>query len=168
MSISGSVVLYPTDAQPHPAGPAAAVSSILAALEGCKLVQGGTSAQVQDDRATFAVRPSAGPRSHAVIGPDKLLPAVGELVVTVSADELGADGDGIALPYLDVTALASSVALVNHDGTEACRSWAFVEFSWEDARLHPELHRVLDESHAVFAALAGALGGPIRWCVVSG
>ena len=58
MSISGSVVLYPTDAQPLPGGPAAAVRAILAALEGCNVVRGGTAAQ--DDRATFAVPPTAG------------------------------------------------------------------------------------------------------------
>ena len=31
-----------------------------------------------------------------------------------------------------------------------------------------QFHRVLDEGHSVFAALGAVLGGPIRWCVVSG
>jgi hypothetical protein len=52
-----------------------------------------------------------------------------------------------------------------YDGTLLGNTWATIEFSYEDVRYDPEIHRIRNQQHKVFEALAEVFGSSISWGV---
>ncbi|MAT69957.1 MAG: hypothetical protein CMJ58_10595 [Planctomycetaceae bacterium] len=112
--------------------------------------------------------------SHYAIEPASLKPDIGDLVYAEPAsvwwdEKEPQKRDLIAIPYLDVSVL--SEALPFHDGSSGdlvFESNALIEFSYEDARLSPDIHQIRDGEHALFAALKNTFGCEFGWGVISG
>jgi hypothetical protein len=112
---------------------------------------------------------------HIPVDPTALLPAISAIVYTLTQSEWWAgfqtpeNPELLALPHLDVTLFSTPVEI--RDGVLAkviCRTWAVVEFSYEDARVSEEIHRITNEADPLFEALGSILGSAMRWGIVAG
>lgn len=110
--------------------------------------------------------PRAPEFSHISVDPDKLLPKMAELVYLVEAERFD-DLSPIDFPYVHVTVLDQEVSFVNgYDLSVMFRTWAAVEFSYGDVRLHDEIHRIRDDQHPVVSELTILWGAPVGFAVV--
>jgi hypothetical protein len=79
----------------------------------------------------------------------------------------GVTADQFVFPILTVSVYPKAVRATHPDGDLACRSWAMIEFSFEDVRVNlDEVHRIRDEQHPLFRELAAALNVEVGWSVV--
>ncbi len=70
-------------------------------------------------------------------------------------------------PILDVDVYSKTVRSTHFDGDLACRSWARIEFSFEDVRVNLDVvHRIRDEEHFLFHTLEEILKTEVAWTVV--
>jgi hypothetical protein len=113
--------------------------------------------------------------SLGVDGP-AFLPGITDLICALTWAEYGdgldldfptgVTGDQFVFPILTVSVCSKAVRAIQPDGVLACKSWAMIEFSFEDARFNEELHRIRNEEHPLFHELAIALKTEMAWTVV--
>ena len=183
MGIYGTVVI-------HPNSPAKATTdsdrkatamSVIKCLVDLNLLQESGAEQLRhDDGTTMAIgqhiegkQPKGLKWIHYAIEPEHLTPAIGELVYCDTAKVWWGEKDRkkrdlIAIPYVDVTVFSKVLPFHDHDGQTVFDTNTLLEFSYEDARLSPEVHSVRDPKHKLFRSLQKALGSKISWGVVSG
>jgi hypothetical protein len=175
MGLYGNIVIYPAAASVT-TSPADTVREILRGFAAHKLVvpDAASIESVADDySATFEdyVEDSGfseGEYAYACVGPEQLSKGLGELVYILDVDMKGRPGP-IELPYLEISAFSKPAPLLDQvtDSIvgEVC---AAVEFSYEDARLSEDVHRVHNENHPVLGALSALLGAKVKWTVIAG
>ena len=185
MGISASIVIYPVDAPPSatPAARTKLADAIVAAMEKSGLLSADASSAIaHDPAATFATaqvvegdgaKPVKAPWLHYPIQPEVLTPAIGKLVYSDTAKNWWDEKDRkkrdlVAVPYVDVCVFAKPHSLKDHNAKAVCKTNVLVEFSYADARLSDEIHRVRDPKHPFLRTLSSVLGGPVKWGVVSG
>ena len=112
---------------------------------------------------------------HIPVDPTALLPAIGAIVFTLTQGEWWAgfqtpeNPELLALPYLDVTLFSAPVKIRDGAiGKVICRTWAVIEFSYDDVRVSEEIHRIRNEADPLFEALGSILGSAMRWGIVAG
>jgi hypothetical protein len=174
MGLIGNIVIFPKSGTPSPE-PAHLARQVVAAFERRGLLRDGATSSVvisQDASATFEAYVEESGLSpeeyaHLVIQPEHLTNALGALVYVLDVDEEGVAGP-IELPYMEVSVFSRPAPI--YDGTLGeviATSWAAVEFSYEDARLSDDVHRVRDEHHPIMSDLAAVFGSPLEWTVVT-
>lgn len=109
---------------------------------------------------------------HLYIEPAQLGPSAGTLVYPAteavwSEEDSPVTKDNLAVPLLDITVLNQVLTVVD-DIEKEVSSWAFVEFSYEDARLSSDIHTIRDASHSVFLELNCVRGCEVGWSVIPG
>jgi len=156
--------------------------SVVGVFEGAGLLSPGTAdAAVTDEGATFATcqvlegEPPGDLRwVHIGVEDQALRSTLAEIVYTATEEEWFGDleirehANAVAVPHVDVTCLSRPIALSNTRKRVIARSWLFIEFSYDDARVSAEIHKIRDASHAVFVRLEELLQAPVRWAVVDG
>jgi hypothetical protein len=185
MGISASIVIYPARA-PATATPSARKKfgdAIVTALEESGLLSADAlSTLAHEPTATFATaqviegdgaKRAKVPWLHYVIEPELLTPAVGELVYSATAENWWDETDRnkrdvVAVPCVDVCVFAKPHPFKDHNGKVLCDTNVLLEFSYADARLSDEIHRVRDPKHPFLRKLSSELGGPMKWGVISG
>jgi len=154
---------------------------VLAAFERRGFLSGGTAGSatarrgqgVSDARIEFASPPSL-VWVHIPVDPTALLPAISAIVWTSTQAEWWGDfqtpdnPELLAVPYLDVTLFSASVEIRDLLGEVVCQTWAVIEFSYLDARVSEEIHRIRNEADPLFEALGSVLGSVIKWGIVAG
>lgn len=182
MGLYGITILYPVGGRAPAANRLEYVGrGILHAFEQVGLLLAGTSEDAEADRDPASVThlTRADPDdslalAHFGIDSRRLRPTLNDLIFTMTQAEWS-DGvvpdfnstDLLALPILDVTVLSKPIQAVNGpDGSLACRSWAMIEFSYEDVRFHEEVHFIRQEEHPLFRELGAVLGAEVRWTVL--
>jgi hypothetical protein len=106
-----------------------------------------------------------------------ILPGMSELVYTRTWAEHyegldgltipeGASPDKFVFPILDVSVYSKTVRATHFDDTLACRSWAMIEFSYEDIRINEEVHRIRDWRHPLFRELRAVWRAEVDWVAV--
>src|SRR5262249_9242229 len=111
---------------------------------------------------------------HIPVEPTALLPAISAIVWTSTQAEWWGDfqtqnnPELLAVPYFDVTLFSASVEIRDLHGEVVCRTWAVIEFSYLDARVSEEIHRIRNEADPLFEALGSVLGSVIKWGIVAG
>ena len=110
---------------------------------------------------------------HLPIDPSALLPAISAIVYMSTQREWWGDASHnpelLAVPHLDVTLFSAPVTIREEVlGEVVCETWAVIEFSYEDARVSKEIHRIRNGADPLFAALASVLGSAMRWGIVAG
>ena len=117
-------------------------------------------------------KPPKVPWLHYSIEPELLTPAIAKLVYSDTAKNWWDEKDRkkrdlVAIPYVDVCVFAKSHAFKDHNAKLVCKTNVLIEFSYGDARLSDEIHRVRDPKHAFLRELSSVLGSPVKWGVVS-
>ena len=175
MGLYGNIVIYPTDAVPL-MPPHECVQAILRlfvehgllkqAAEKCAPESGRASATFEAYVERSA--PTAAQYAYVLVPPELLTKKLKELVYVLDVDTDGNPAP-IELPFLEVSAFSELVPLDDTmAGSGVPEVAAAVEFSYEDARLSDDLHRVRDETHPVLSALSRLLGAPMGWTVIAG
>jgi len=184
MGLSGTIVIYPTS--PIPASSeserVASASAILRAMAEAGLLNPTIADGLGvDDEPTFCTGehleddpPDGLECTHCAIDPALLKYAIGDLVYAEPASVWWEEKDPekrdlIAIPYVDVSVLSQPMHF--HDGSSGdlvFESNALLEFSYEDARLSPDIHQIRDEGHVLFSILKKSFGCAFGWGVVSG
>ncbi len=154
---------------------------ILTALEDLQLIAKGTTKSSKADReSTFATcevldRPPAGLLwTHIAVSPRALRSSMADLVYIATEQQWSGDvetpddPDALAVPLLHVTCLSQPISLTEAGRRVVATSWAFLEFSYEGARLSDDIHTIRNPSHPLFARLGTLLGGPVKWAVAVG
>jgi len=171
----GNIVLYPSGV-PGQELPSAVARRLLEKLEAAGLVRPGTSQRVSstdDCSVTFEDffeenEPGVPEYAYLLIEPRNIAPGMSSLVYLVPAEEPSPAEGAIDLPYLEITVLNQVIDIRDlTSGTVVARSWAAVEFSYEDARLSEEIHALRSEDHPVLDALAEVFGSEVKCVVVS-
>jgi hypothetical protein len=112
---------------------------------------------------------------HIPVDAKALLPAISAIVSTLTQGEWWAgfqtpeNPELLALPYLDITLFSAPVKIRDGAiGRVICRTWAVIEFSYDDVRVSEEIHRIKNEADPLFEALGSILGSTVRWGIVAG
>ena len=132
-----------------------------------------TETSTDDCSATFEAHVedsglSEGKYAYACVAPEQLTKRLGELVYILDVDEEGAPGP-IELPFLEVSAFSTPAPLLDPmTGRVVADVSAAVEFSYEDARLNEDVHRVRDDQHPVLRSLSELLRADVMWTVIAG
>jgi hypothetical protein len=174
MGLIGNIVIFTRSGTPSPE-PARIAREVIAAFERRGLLRDGAASSVvvsRNSSATFEAyleesRLSSEEYAYVAIQPEQLTKALGALVYVLDVDEKGAPGP-IELPYMEVSVFSRPAPI--YDGTlgeVVATSWAAVEFSYEDARINDDVHRVRDERHPIISDLARVFGGAMEWTVVT-
>ena len=72
----------------------------------------------------------------------------------------------IEFPSVEFSVIKKQLPVTSgYDGALLGNTWATIEFSYGDVRYNPELHRIRNQQHEVFAALAEVFGSPVSWGV---
>jgi len=156
--------------------------SILAAFEKVGLLREGTAKTVDADQertfATYHTLSGDLPESfewiHLAVEPRDLLPALSDLIYTVSQGEWWGDDappdvvELLAAPLLDITVFSLPVPIRDYNGTRFCTTRAVVEFSYGEMRFSEETHLIRDNKHPLFAELGATLGAPLIWTPIFG
>lgn len=115
---------------------------------------------------------SGSPGLWFYVRPDLICPSIASLVYTQTEFEVwegkppaDVNADDVSLPTLEITVMRQAMPLVDACEGVLCRTWATVEFHFEDTRFHPDIHRVRDEGHPIFAALQRVFGAAVNWKV---
>jgi hypothetical protein len=94
-----------------------------------------------------------------IVQPNRILSPLGELVYLLDSEE---EPGTFELPYVEFSVIKKALPIESaHDGSELGNSWATVEFSYEDVRYDPEIHRLRNPSHPILAALKDVFGSPV-------
>lgn len=182
MGMYGSVVIHPVGGRaPGQKRLDAVARDILRAFERAALLPPGTADAAPASPATSVVGcedlpPGVAGVRLGVDGPT-FLPGIADLTFAMTWAEYddglglelpeGVTPDRFVFPILDVAVYSKLVRATHPDGELACRSWAMIEFSFEDVRANlDEVHRIRDESHPLFRELAAALKSEVGWSVV--
>ena len=183
MGTTGSILLYPASSpKAITAGvQKKIVSAIVEVMSECGVLQSGAQGRLVYDKLPtvitaeyFGDNPAKGSQlTHVAIAPELLLPALDEVVYTDTAKSFWGEKDKkkrdlIAVPFVDVSVLSKSRTF--HDGTDGkpvAVTNVLIEFSYEDARLSPKIHKVKKPRHRLITALEKVLDSKINWCVVS-
>jgi hypothetical protein len=184
MGRNASIILYPLEGV-APAAPDldSKIREVILALERANVVADGVSLDVEMDRETTFVTAdldededgseSEHTWSHAYVEPRNLSFSVRDLVYSAteevwSEETSPALKDELAVPLLDVTVFDGPLTVID-DTDEEISTWAFVEFSYEDARYDPEkIHTIRNDAHRAFTELKRAFGSEVGWSVIPG
>lgn len=156
--------------------------SILAAFEKVGFLREGTAKTVEaDQEPTFATYhtlsedlPASLEWVHLAVEPRDLLPALSDLIYTVSQGEWWGDDappdavELLAAPLLDITVFSLPVPIRDYNGTRFCTTRAVVEFSYGEMRFSEETHLIKNNKHPLFAELEAMLGAPVIWTPIFG
>ena len=178
MGMYGTIVVYPVGGRaPAPDRLESVARQTLRAFERVGLLLEGTSETVIADREITSVTafleddPPAGLTwVHLGVHPSDFRPALSDLVFTMSEREWSLNPNSgselLALPFLDVTLLSTAIEPTEpSECTVVCRSWALIEFSYEDIRYHEEVHCIRQEGHPLFQELGKVLNAELEWTV---
>lgn len=182
MGMYGSVVIHPVRGRaPGRKRLDTVARDILRAFERAALLPRGTADAAHCSPATSVVGgeelpPDVAGVSIGVDGP-VFRPSIADLVFAWTWAEYndgvdlelpeGVTADQFVFPILTVAVYSKAVRATHFDGDLAFRSWAMIEFSFEDVRVNlDEVHRIRDEEHPLFRELAAALKTEVGWSVV--
>jgi hypothetical protein len=173
MGLNGIVVVFPTGDKP-PENPDATARLAIEVFEKLGLLRSGTADLCERPKpylGRFAEERNRGEfpaddYALFIVHPDRLLPAMGELVC-VFKDQESVEPDRFELPYLEFSVIKKALPIISgYDGRTLCKTWATIEFSYEDARYNPEIHRIRNPKHDIFAALEELVfHAPVTWDV---
>ena len=182
MGIYGSVVIHPRGGRaPGRKRLEAVARDILRAFERVALLPSGTADAARASPATTVVGHEELPAgvTGVSLGVDgsSFLPGIADLIFAWTWAEYhdgldlelpeGVTAEQFVFPILTVAVYSKAVRSTHFDGDLACRSWAMIEFSFEDVRVNlDEVHRIRDEQHPLFRELAAALKTEVTWTVV--
>ncbi|MCG8592383.1 MAG: hypothetical protein MJE66_24080 [Proteobacteria bacterium] len=174
MGLYGNIVLYPADVATLV--PCDAVREILRVFAEHQLVlpeAASIDLTADDSSATFEeyVEESSLSDAHyayACVRPEQLTKAMGQLVYVLDVDVQG-QPIPIELPFLEISAFSTPAPLrdlvLDEIVGDVC---AAIEFSYEDARLSEDIHRLRDPEHPILGALARVLGSRMECVVIAG
>ena len=172
MGLNGSIVLFPTGGDP-PADPNATARDAIAVFERHGFLQQGSADSCQKPEpwlgrfAEARKNSEIAPADYAlyIVGPDRILTPLRELVFVMNSEGTEEPGE-IELPYIEFSVTNKRLPVTSgYDGTVLGNTWATIEFSYEDVRYDPAIHRIRDPKHKVFAALMRVFGSPVSWGV---
>lgn len=170
MGMNGTIVVFPTAGSPPP-NPDATARRAIAAFERLGLLLTGTADECSKPRpwiGRFAERRNEGEipaEDYAlyIVQPNRILPPLGELVYLHDSKEKPGTFE---LPCVEFSVIKKSFPLISgYDGNILGNTWATVEFSYEDVRYNPEIHRVRNPSHPIFVSLKDVFASPVSWGV---
>jgi len=182
MGIYGSVVIHPVGGRaPGRKRREAVARDIVRAFERAALLPPGTADTALESPATDVVGCEKLPTDvegvRLGIGGWGFLPGITDLIFAWTWEEYldgldseipeGERPEQFVFPILDVVVYSKPIRATHFDGDLAFRSWAVVEFSFEDIRVNlEEVHRIRDEEHPLFGELAATLRTEVAWTVV--
>lgn len=170
MGMNGTIVVFPTAGSPS-RNPDATARQAIAAFERLGLLYPGTADECSKPQpwiGRFAELRNKGAIPAAdyalyIVQPNRILPALGEVVYLLDSEE---EPGMFELPYVEFSVIKKTLPVTSaHDGSVLGNSWATVEFSYEDVRHDPEIHRIRNASHPVLAALKDVFGSAVSWGV---
>lgn len=183
MGIYGSVVIFPIGGRAPGLKRLEAVGrEIVEAFERANLLEPGTAINTPAEPETSVVGHEALPEDVTgvclPVDGRAFLPGIADLIYTRTWGEHyegldldfpeGVNADHFVFPLMDVSVYSKSVRATHFDGELACRSWAMIQFSFEDVRLNTdEVHYIRDEEHTLFDELAAALKRDVGWTAVA-
>jgi hypothetical protein len=179
MGVDASILLYPITGDPEHFTPTNLCRQILETLQQSEIVVSGEPSQMLIEnnvagytRARWEV-PLDG-ASYSIL-PEHLNRKAESLFLLLTNRKLhelceeevpeGEDPDELVGPSISVTAVNKSMPVRNsYTNDTLCKTWALIEIN-HDLRYDKNIHRLLNERHKVFAALAKLFGSEIAWTV---
>lgn len=172
MGLNGDIVLFPTAGRP-PEDPEPIARKAIATFERLGLLLPGTADVCKKPKpwlGRFAEAREDGELAEDeyalyVVDPTRVLAPLRELVFVMNTEGTEEPGE-IEFPYVEFSVVTKRLPVTSgYDGKLLGDTWATVEFSYGDVRYNPEIHRIRNERHRIFAALAEDFGSPVSWGV---
>jgi len=172
MGMNGEIVLFPTDGSP-PEDPDMIARNAIATFERLGFLLPDTANSCEKPKpwlGRFSEARKTGEiqeQDYAlyIVRPDRILAPLRELVFVMNTEGTEEPGE-IELPYVEFSVIKKKLPVTSgYDGTLLGNTWATIEFSYEDVRYDPEIHRIRNQQHKVFEALAEVFGSSISWGV---
>jgi hypothetical protein len=169
VGMNGTIVIFPTGGKP-PSNPESIAKQAIEVFERLRLLLPNTA------KVCEKPKPSLGRFSESlksgelrgedyalyIVPPSRILTGLRELVFLLDGEEPGT----FELPYVDFSVIKKALPVTSaYDGRVLATTWSTIEFSYEDVRYDPEIHRIRDVKHPVFSCLAEIFSSAISWDV---